>query len=194
MVNTESRGRDQQRRDLPAQHPLQCLAVESDDRIEGALRGAIEASLVRLRSVLQQFGAHHRSQRERNHGRGQDGHAQRDGKFTKQAAHDIAHEQQRDENGNQRNGQRDDREADLRRAFERRPKRRLAGFDVARDVLDHHDRVVHHEAGGNRQGHQSQVVQAVAEQVHHAEGGDQRQRNGDAGNDGRGQIAQETGT
>ena len=173
------------------QHPLQRPAVESDDRVEGVLRGAIKASLVLLRRVLQQLGAHHRSQRERNHGGGQDGHAQRDGKFTKQAAHDIAHEQQRDENGNQRDGQRDDGEANLRRAFERRPERRLAGFDVAGDVLDHHDRVVHHEAGRDRQGHQRQVVQAVAEQVHHAEGGDQRQRNGDAGNDGRGDVAQE---
>ena len=35
-------------------------------------------------------------------------------------------------------------------------------LDVARDVLDHHDRVVHHEAGRDRQRHQREVVQAVA--------------------------------
>ena len=58
-------------------------------------------------------------------------------------------------------------------------------FDIARDVFDHHDRVVDHEAGRDRQRHQRQVVEAVAEQVHHAEGADERQRDGDARNDGR---------
>ena len=64
-------------------------------------------------------------------------------------------------------------------------------FQIARDVLDHHDGVVHHEAGGDGQRHQRQVVDAEAEQVHHAEGADQRDRHGDAGNErGRG-LAQE---
>src|ERR1022692_4785738 len=40
--------------------------------------------------------------------------------------------------------------------------------DIPRNVLDHHDGVVHHKAGGDRQRHQSQVVQAVAQQIHHA--------------------------
>ena len=39
-------------------------------------------------------------------------------------------------------------------------ERRLALLDVARDVLDHHDRVVDHEAGGDGQRHQRQVVEA----------------------------------
>ena len=58
-------------------------------------------------------------------------------------------------------------------------------FDVAGDVFDHDDRVVDDEAGRNRQRHQRQVVEAVAEQVHHAEGADQRKRHGDARNDRR---------
>ena len=32
-------------------------------------------------------------------------------------------------------------------------------LEVARDVLDHHDRVVHDEAGRDRQRHQRQVVE-----------------------------------
>ena len=44
-----------------------------------------------------------------------------------------------------------------------------ARLEMARDVLDHHDRVVHDEAGRDRQRHQREVVQAVAEQVHDAE-------------------------
>ena len=58
-------------------------------------------------------------------------------------------------------------------------------LQIARDVFDHHDRVVDHEAGRDGQRHQRQVVDAVAEQVHHAERSDQRHRNGDAGNDRR---------
>ena len=50
----------------------------------------------------------------------------------------------------------------------------------ARDVLGHDDRVVDHEAGRDGERHQRQVVDAVAEQVHHAERADERQRHGDA--------------
>ena len=42
----------------------------------------------------------------------------------------------------------------------------VARLDVADDVLDHHDGVVHHEADRDRQRHQRQIVEAVAEQVH----------------------------
>ena len=73
------------------------------------------------------------------------------------------------------------------RALERRLERRLALLDVARDVLDHHDRVVDDEAGRDGERHQRQVVEAVAEQVHHAERADERQRHGDAGDDRRAQ-------
>ena len=48
-------------------------------------------------------------------------------------------------------------------------QRRLALLDEARDVLGHHDRVVDDEAGRDRERHQRQVVEAVVEQVHHAE-------------------------
>ena len=57
---------------------------------------------------------------------------------------------------------------------------RHAGLDVARDVLEHDDRVVDDEAGRDRQRHQRQVVEAVAQQIHDAERADQRHRHGDA--------------
>ncbi len=69
--------------------------------------------------------------------------------------------------------------------FSAASQRRLALLDVARDVLDHHDRVVDDEAGRDRQRHQRQVVEAEAEQVHHAEGADQRQRHREARDDRR---------
>ena len=63
-------------------------------------------------------------------------------------------------------------------------KRLHALFQVARDVLDHHDGIVHHETGGDRQRHQRQVVEAVVQQVHHAERADQRDGHRHAGNEG----------
>ena len=68
------------------------------------------------------------------------------------------------------------READLARAAQGRLHRRHALLQVARDVLDHHDRVVHHEPRRDRQRHQREIVEAVTAQVHDAEGADQRDR------------------
>ncbi len=42
------------------------------------------------------------------------------------------------------------------------------------DVLDYHDGVIHHETDRDHDGHQCQVVQAEAEQVHHRKAGNQR--------------------
>ena len=39
--------------------------------------------------------------------------------------------------------------------------RRFPHLEMADDVLEHHDRVVHHEADGERERHQRQVVEAV---------------------------------
>ena len=54
---------------------------------------------------------------------------------------------------------------------------------MASDVFQHHDGVVHHEAGRDGQGHQGEIVQTVVQQIHHAEGSDQRQGDGNAGNE-----------
>ena len=59
---------------------------------------------------------------------------------------------------------------DLLRPVERRAHRRLAHLHVPDDVLEHHDRVVDDEADRQDERHQRQVVEAVAEQVHHREG------------------------
>ena len=55
-------------------------------------------------------------------------------------------------------------------------QRRLAHLHVAHDVLEHHDGVVHHEADRQRERHQREVVEAVAEQLHDRERADDRQR------------------
>ena len=57
--------------------------------------------------------------------------------------------------------------------LERRLQRRDASLQMAGDVFDDDDRIVNHKTGGDGQRHQRQIVDAVAEQVHSAEGADQ---------------------
>ena len=71
---------------------------------------------------------------------------------------------QRNQHRDQRNRQRNDGEPDLPRAFQRGIERRVAFLQKAIDVLDHDNGVVHHEAGGDGQRHQREIVEAVAQQ------------------------------
>ena len=64
-------------------------------------------------------------------------------------------------------------------------------LEMARDVLQDDDGVVDHEAGGDGQRHQRQDVEAVAEQIHRAEGAEDRDRHGDARYQCGAEIAQE---
>ena len=70
-------------------------------------------------------------------------------------------------------------------------KHALAHLHVPDDVLEHDDRVVHHEPDRQRQRHQREVVQAVVQQVHDREGADDGHRQRQAGNHGRPEVAQE---
>ena len=66
-----------------------------------------------------------------------------------------------------------DRKPDLSGSSDRRLERGVAGLDVARDVLDHHDRIVDDKAGGDRQCHQGQIVEAEVSEIHPGERADQ---------------------
>ena len=124
---------------------------------------SIEAALLRFRRVPEDAGGHHGREREGDDGGKDDGDRQGNRKFAKEAADDVAHEEQRNENGDQRDGQRQDGEADLLGAFEGRLHRRIARLQVAGDVFNHDDGVVDDEAGGDGQGHEREVIEAVAE-------------------------------
>ena len=75
------------------------------------------------------------------------------------------------------------------------PLARLAGAcRLLRDnerCSDHHDCVIDHESGSDRQCHQRQIVEAEAEQIHRAERADEGKRHGHAGNDRGAQVSQE---
>ena len=62
---------------------------------------------------------------------------------------------------------------------------------VALDVLDHHDRVVHDDPGGEHDPEQGQGVDGEAEELHEGEGADQRDRDGDGGDERAAPVLQE---
>ena len=59
------------------------------------------------------------------------------------------------------------------------------------DVLEHDDGIVDHEAGGHRQRHERQVVEAIAQEIHRPEGADERHRHRHRGDDRRADAPQE---
>ena len=80
-----------------------------------------------------------------------------------QKADHSRHKKYRYKNGDQRAGNRNNRETHFPRATQRRLKWRHTVFDMADDVFKHDDRVVHHQANRHRQAQQRDVVQAVRE-------------------------------
>ena len=62
---------------------------------------------------------------------------------------------------------------------------------MAADVFDDDDGVIDDEAGGDGKGHQGEVVQRIAQQVHDGEGAEDAEWDGDAGDQGRADLAQE---
>ena len=90
----------------------------------------------------------------------------RDRELTEQPSHDPAHQQERNEDGNQRDTDPDDGEADLAGSLERRLCRAHPVFDVPVDVLQHDNGVVDHEADRDREGHQREIVEAISDEVH----------------------------
>src|SRR5579863_4953711 len=175
---------------LVPEDPLKRPAIEADDAFENAFGSAVEAAPLRFGLMAEDFRAHHRSESQRDDGGDEDRDGKRDREFAEQAANNIAHEEQRNQNGDQRDGQRNNRESDLFGAFQCGLQGRVALFEEAVDVFDHDDGVVDDEACGDGERHQCEVVQAVAGEVHDAEGAHDRKGDGDAGDHGSGQVAE----
>ena len=139
---------------------------------------------------LQEARCHHRRQRQRHHHRDENRHRKRNREFAEQPADNATHQQQRNQHRDQRNADRHDRETDFAGSLERRGVGLFAFLDISRDIFQDDDRVVDDEPDRNRQRHQRQVIERVAEGPHQRAGAKQRQRNRDAGDDGRPYAAQ----
>ena len=94
------------------------------------------------------------------------------------------------EHGSECEGHGDDREADLTAAPERRLQGRHALLDVAVDVLQHHDGIVHHETDGEHECEQGDGVDGEAHHVHQHQGADQRHRDRHQRNDAGAPVTQ----
>src|SRR6266851_1196205 len=136
------------------ERPGKARLVAAQHRGKGALAREKQAPGLALARSFQQPRAHHRRGGERDEQRHEDRDRERHRELAEQAPDDAAHEEDRDEHRDQGEAHREHGEAHLARAFERRLERRHALLDVARDVLQHHDRVVHDEAGGDGERHQ----------------------------------------
>ncbi|MGY3540201.1 hypothetical protein ACVIIY_004421 [Bradyrhizobium sp. USDA 4515] len=189
-VEAEHRRQDQHHRQRMRQRRGQRSAVEVQHRLEEPLARPIEPAMA-AGVRLEQHGAHHRRGRQRDRERDQDRDRDHHRELAEQPPDDAGHQQDRDEHRDQRDAHRQHGEADLVGALQRRLERAQPLLDVAGDVLQHHDGVVDHEAGRDRQRHQGEVVEAVAEQVHRPEGRNQRHRDRHHRNEGGPRIAQE---
>ncbi|MDT4838092.1 hypothetical protein FQZ97_718380 [compost metagenome] len=176
-VQRDGRQQAEQHQQRMLQRAIQAASVKT----QHAFLQAAAETLQGVRLAPRLFGleparTEHRRQGQGHQQRDHDGHRQGDGKLAEQALDDTAHEQDREKHRDQRQVHREQGETHLACALECGVHRRFAGFYMPRDVLQHDDGVVHHEAGGDDQRHQRQVVQREAQQVHGGEGADQRHR------------------
>ena len=121
-VDVERHGADDhaQHQPLVAQHPAQAGGVFVVQPLEGALAGAIDAAVAALVPRLEKLRAEHGRGGQRDQQRDGDGHRERDGELAEELADDAAHQQNRNEDGDQRRAHGEHREADLLRALHRR--------------------------------------------------------------------------
>ena len=160
--------REQRRRRTVVERVPQAPAVPARHGAERAVDRAREAAVLALRGEQQR--AHHRREGERHHARDDDRARERERELAEQRAGDAGEEADRRVDGGQRDRHRDHGAGDLARADEGRLERRLALLDVPVDVLDHHDRVVDHEADRQHHGEQRQQVEAEAHRQHQRAG------------------------
>jgi len=95
-----------------------------------------------------------------------------------QPPQNTAHEQHRQENRHQRDGHGDNGEAYLFGALEGRITGTLPLFDMPDYVLQHNNGVIHHIAHCQGKGHHRDIVEGETKQLHHAEGADYGERQG----------------
>ena len=171
------------------QRPAQRADVDAGHADQQVLHAAVEA--VRRGVVAQQLAAHHRRQRQRHETRHQHRAGQRERELAEQSPGAPGREGQRREHRRQSERHRDDGKADLAHALECGLERRQALLDMAEDVLQHHDRVVDHQADGQHQRQQRERVDGEAGQRDEREGTHQAHGYGHQRNDRRAQGAQE---
>ena len=140
---------------------------------------------------LEEARAAHGRQGQRLEQRDEHRHRDRDAELEEELADDALHEGDGQEDGDDGGGGGGGGEGDLARAHRGRLDLALAVLAVAVDVLEHHDRVVHHDADDQRQPEHGEGVQREAEEVHHDERAEDRGGDGQQHVERRGPRAEE---
>ena len=122
--------------------------------------------------------AHCRTERQRQEQRDGGGGGDRYRELAIELAGDAADERRRDEDGQQHQGDGDERHPHLVHGDARGLERAQALLQLALDVLHHDDGVVDDDADRQHQAEQRQHVEREAERLHHRARADQRDGNG----------------
>ncbi len=161
---------------------MEGTSVTPREPVEEALHTPFETTGGARRA--QNHAAEHGRQGEGHHPGDQHRPGQGECEFGEQGADQSAHETDGGIDGYQRGGHGDDGHGQLARPFDRCIESSLALFDVAVDVLDHHDGVVHHQPDGEHHGKQGEQVDGKAHQQHQEGRADQRQGHSHGGHQG----------
>ena len=141
---------DHQYHDAVRERPLQAAQVETLDDVEKLRLPRARVSTAGPHH--EDPGAHHRRQREAHQQRDQDGHGHRPAERVDVAPRIAAHKRDRQEDDHQRERGGHHRQPDFASGLDRGPLPLHAFFlHVAKDVFQHDDRVVDHDANGQRQ-------------------------------------------
>ena len=100
-------------------------------------------------------------------------------------ADNPTHKQQRNEHRHQRDADGENGKADLTCPSESGFQRCEPLLQMTNDVFDHDDGVIHHEADGDRERHERDIVEAELEKIHHPERACQGERDGHASDERR---------
>ena len=138
-----------------------------------------------------QVGGHHWGQHARDDQREEDRNGSGPAELNEELARHAAHEGGRQENGDQGEGGGDHRQPDFIRGVHCRLKGRLALRQMAHDVFDLDDGVVHQNADDQGHREQGHHVEREAHQIHHGEGRNGGQGQGGGRDQGGAPVAQE---
>jgi hypothetical protein len=150
---------------------------------------AREAPRLLLRA--EEARAHHRRQCQRDHTGHRHRAGEREGELGEEGPREAALKTDRHIDGNQHDGHRENRSAEFARGDQRGIEGALPSSSCAIDVFDDDDRVVHHEPDREHEREQRQQIDRIAEQLHHEERADERQRHRDQRHDDRAEAAEE---
>ena len=139
----------------------------------------------------EQNGAEHGRQSQGDDRGEENGNGQRDCEFPEKTSGNITHEKKGDEHGHKGKSQGDDGESDLAGTDDGGLNGFHALLYIAGDILDDDDGVVDNESGGDDQGHEREVVEGKAREIHDAQRADEGQGDGHGGDHGGPRVAQE---